>query len=68
MSFLLRYDNEYRQTFYLTRLGDWYNSQRLIAETSPSPERALRFDTAPEAAAVIASAGGPAGWTIVEVA
>ena len=76
MKFILRYDNEYKQTFYLTRLGDWHNSQRLIAETNPSPEHALRFElfadvatrsefhrgrAAEQAAGAVAAGASPAG-------
>lgn len=72
MSFLLLYENPYRERFYFVEAGDMHHSQklgaiRLISTTTPDVTKARKFDTAPEAAAVLLEAGNPASWEILPV-
>lgn len=64
--FILRYRNQWNEVFYFAKSGDVYNGIRLIAQTVQDKELAKAFDTAPDAALVLAEAGNPADWDILE--
>ena len=68
MSFILRHDNDHKETHYFVRFGRTHiTGQRLIDHVTEDATRAHRFDTAPEAAQALAESGNHAGWQIVEI-
>lgn len=70
--FILRHRNDHNEVHYFVRSGDLNESKtlgviRLISTVSEDINRAKRFDTAPEAAALLVEAGNPADWELVPV-
>ena len=70
--FILRHKNGHSEIHYFVRSGDLHESKtlgviRLISTVSEDINRAKRFETAPEAAAVLVGAGKPEFWEILPV-
>lgn len=65
--FLLRFTNQYGETYYFVALGERHLTQWLISATTPDRNKARKFDTAPEAAQVLVDAGNPVSWEILPV-
>lgn len=66
--FLLRHTNPYGEHHYLVSLGDqWPNhhGRKLISMTTESTERARKFETIPDAVAILQEAGDPHGWEVI---
>ncbi len=70
--FILRHRNDHNEVHYFVRSGELHESKtlgiiRLISTVSADVNRAKRFETAPEAAAILLEAGKPADWDVVPV-
>lgn len=70
--FILVHTDTVNERHYFVRTGEHHHSAklgliRLIAETSTDIKKAVRFDTAPEAAKVLVEAGNPSDWGIEPV-
>ncbi len=70
--FILRHKNDHNEIHYFVRSGELHESKtlgiiRLISTVSENINRAKRFETAPEAAAVLLEAGRPDAWEVLPV-
>jgi hypothetical protein len=70
--FILRHHNDHNEVHYFVRSGELHESKtlgilRLISTVSENIKVARRFDSAPEAAAVLVEAGNPEFWDILPV-
>ena len=70
--FILRHKNDHNEIHYFVRSGELHESKTLgiirpISTVSANIKLAKRFETAPEAAALLLEAGSPADWEILPV-
>ena len=66
---LLKFTNPYGEVFYFLRLGEQWGkdpSKRFIDATCREREDARVFATEEQAREVLAVAGSPRGWEVVE--
>lgn len=70
--FVLKYTNNFNEVTFFVSKGPIHMSPklgpiRLISAVTPDKKKALKFETATHAAAMLAEAGNPADWTILTV-
>lgn len=64
-AFVLRYTNNYKEVHYFVRHGMEHKGILLIDRTTPDIDRAVKFDSYPNALAAWTVAGEPPGWEVV---